>query len=309
MLLVPGLALLAACGRIGFDPLHGPDDGGTTVDVLSCVAVTTSQWAGAPMPNDVGSGLPNIATLVPSSDGLVVADQVTGLVWQRGSGPNLVASTDASTYCSTLALDGCSTWRVPVLIELESIVDHAEANAKIDATAFPQTPTDQVWWAATPEDANNTWVVNFANGNVFDVPNTTPSYVRCVESGSSGLAPPARYQVSTDTVLDIQTGLTWQLVADAGTYDQADAMTYCSTLALDGGGWRVPAIGELESIVNVEKSPTIDPTAFPGAPSSAFWTSSPLKPGDAIDGMILHFNDGTVINDDVTDLNSVRCVR
>ncbi len=301
--------LLAGCGRIGFDPLSGLIDSGSTVDVASCVAATPNNWAASAMPNDVGSGLPNIARLAPSSDGLVVVDQITHLVWQRGSGPSLVAFTDATAYCSTLVLHGCSTWRPPELIELESIVDHAQTNATIDPSAFPTTPIDQPWWSATAADPNDTWVVNFSNGNVFNVPNGTLQYVRCVESSPAGLSPPDRYQVSAETVLDVETGLTWQRVADSGTYDLADATTYCSTLALDGGGWRVPAVGELESLVNPELAPVIDPIAFPSAPSSAFWTSSPLRPSDSIDGMIVHFNDGTVINDIVTDLNAVRCAR
>lgn len=89
-------------------------------------------------------------------------------------------------------------------------------------------------------------------------------------------APPGRYKISSGTVHDMRTKLTWQQVVDSNGYAPAQAVTYCAGLPLAGGGWRVPRISELLTIVDVTKqAPTIDLTAFPGAPSDVFWSSSP----------------------------------
>ena len=83
---------------------------------------------------------------------------------------------------------------------------------------------------------------------------------------------PTRYEVSADSVLDDTTGLTWQHPVDGGQYSWADAKTYCAGL---GGGWRLPSVTELQSIVDDTKQrPSIDETAFPNTPALAFWTSS-----------------------------------
>ena len=51
-----------------------------------------------------------------------------------------------------------------------------------------------------------------------------------------------------DTWKDNSTGLTWQ-VRQIGTVTWAEAGPFCEKLALAGGGWRLPTISELRSIL------------------------------------------------------------
>jgi len=55
-----------------------------------------------------------------------------------------------------------------------------------------------------------------------------------------------RYTVSSEKVItDRKTGLQW-LIGSSGTWDMAD--DWASSLQVDGGGWRLPSLKELETI-------------------------------------------------------------
>ena len=97
-------------------------------------------------------------------------------------------------------------------------------------------------------------------------------------------APPGQYQETANGngVLDTKTGLTWQKLVPPSTYELGNALAYCNGLNLDGGGWRLPTVPELSSLVDetvASPGPTIDATWFPGTPTSDFWTSSPYNFG------------------------------
>src|SRR4051794_36761725 len=99
----------------------------------------------------------------------------------------------------------------------------------------------------------------------------------CVAMSQLGRAavPPACYVAQNGTVYDGRTKLTWQQSVDDGRYTWAAAASYCQTLSLSGGNWRLPSLPELETIVDDSRNtPSIDPVAFPGTPAEGFWTSS-----------------------------------
>ena len=94
-------------------------------------------------------------------------------------------------------------------------------------------------------------------------------------------APAGQYVVSTETVRDTKTTLTWQKVASAPMAWSA-ALAYCSALNLGGmaTGWRLPNIKELGTIVD-ESAPTgtelLDP-AYPITGITKFmWSSTPTQ--------------------------------
>ncbi len=118
-------------------------------------------------------------------------------------------------------------------------------------------------------------------------------------------APPGRYTISSGTVYDTRTALTWQQTPASTSYTQAQAISHCSGL---GGGWRIPKVSELLSIVDRLKAaaPAIDLTAFPGTGSEIFWASTPTVSGYA---WAVDFTDGRSISQDVTFTFRVRCVR
>lgn len=78
---------------------------------------------------------------------------------------------------------GRSDWRVPTLAELEYLVDTSAGGAKIDASAFPETPHTRFW---TANSSNNqyAWAVNFDTGDSMEYTEKTDEYaVRCVRAG------------------------------------------------------------------------------------------------------------------------------
>jgi hypothetical protein len=136
-------------------------------------------------------------------------------------------------------------------------------------------------------------------------------------------SPPAtRYVVDSGagTVTDNMTGRVWQRGVSANAMKWSDsttnpisypAKTYCSSLSLAGGGWRLPTAIELLSIVKPEVAqPAIDTTVFLLGASSptgdCFWTSTPIA-SDSSAAWRVGFDEGFAY--DVADTCWVRCVR
>jgi hypothetical protein len=134
-------------------------------------------------------------------------------------------------------------------------------------------------------------------------------------------APAGRYTVTTDTVLDTQTGLTWEAAVPSTTYTWGSASTsgtaqnYCSTLAVAGGGWRLPTMKELMTIVDDTNSPgtPVDSVAFPNTPADYYWSSTPFLPtaGQGWAVRFQQFNSGGTysLGRDPTTALHIRCVR
>lgn len=130
-----------------------------------------------------------------------------------------------------------------------------------------------------------------------------------------------RYTVAGGTVLDSDTHLTWQQDFDPGLYawdasaSPGSAQAYCNDLQLAGGGWRLPTVFELQTIVDEGVAgPAIDSNAFPGTPGvagsfdteSLFWSST----ASAFDGYAwgVFFSDGFADEPVVGTEGHVRCV-
>jgi len=125
-------------------------------------------------------------------------------------------------------------------------------------------------------------------------------------------APPGRYTITTDTVFDTVTGLTWQRNISPTQYTWANATTYCQNLNLGGAVWRLPTIKELQSLVDIRASnPAIDLTAFPAAPAAGFWSSTQgVDPGaPAANAWLVNFANGSTPALLLTNTARVRCVR
>ena len=120
-------------------------------------------------------------------------------------------------------------------------------------------------------------------------------------------APVGRYDTLTETTLrDSVTGLTWRRNISRTGLTQAAAITYCAGL---GGGWRLPTVFELASIVDEGRSsPSVDVSAFPGTPSEFFWSST-SSAGGVSPGWYVDFSYGYVSNRVVGSSLRARCVR
>lgn len=107
-------------------------------------------------------------------------------------------------------------------------------------------------------------------------------------------APPGHFtDLGDGTVRDNATGLIWQQGFSPSELPQAECVAYCTTLTTSGGGWRLPSLLELCSIVDETRSdPAIDLSVFPGTPmASSFWSSSPV-PGRPFYGWYVDHFDG-----------------
>ncbi|HKU37400.1 MAG TPA: DUF1566 domain-containing protein [Polyangiales bacterium] len=129
-------------------------------------------------------------------------------------------------------------------------------------------------------------------------------------------APASRYKVDTDSVTDTRTGLVWERQTSAPSGTLSAASTYCARLTLAGGGWRLPGVKELLTLVDPTRyDPAIDPMAFPGTVAGHYWTAnrytdllgSPSSGG--LIGFTVYFKTGAGAAAKADALGSTRCVR
>lgn len=113
---------------------------------------------------------------------LTTIDNITGLEWQRIDDDVTRTWNVALDYCADLILDGKTDWRLPDVVELQSIVDYGLTVAPIiDSMAFPDTDTTPYWSASSLASSSvGAWVVFFSNGEVNSVNKALSFFVRCV---------------------------------------------------------------------------------------------------------------------------------
>ncbi len=109
-----------------------------------------------------------------------VRDNHTGLTWQRGVDHDNYAWQDANGFCTKVESNGGS-WRLPSLRELLTLVDVTHVEPAIDASAFPNTPSE-FFWSSSPSNAppRTAWGVNFTRGSSGAAIVGTKAHVRCV---------------------------------------------------------------------------------------------------------------------------------
>ena len=162
-----------------------------------------------------GVSVPETGRFTVNGDG-TVTDNTTALVWQRCSaglsGADCSEGTvekmnweDALSYCDDLILPpgGASSWRLPNIKELSSILDMTRYDPAIDTSAFPGTKSGSYLSSSTAAWFNgNTWTVIFTGDGLVsaDELKTYTYNVLCVcyISGTQGNI--------TGTVTDCDTG-------------------------------------------------------------------------------------------------------
>lgn len=118
-----------------------------------------------------------VSALIDNADG-TVSDQRTGLVWMSCSlGQTWTSSGcegDATELSWQQALqrahgyefNGVNDWRVPNLKELSTITERSCVRPAVNATVFPNTPSDD-YWTSTPSvtDPSRAWSIAFFNSS------------------------------------------------------------------------------------------------------------------------------------------------
>jgi hypothetical protein len=129
-----------------------------------------------------GADAPAGRYVVTTGAGATVTDTATGLIWSR--------TEVTGTFTFLAALTACSSpWRLPNVVELQTIVDETRTSGPIiDTTAFwgatpSSTPSSSFFWSSTVvagQGGSYAWYVEFAGGEVAGHAVANTYAVRCV---------------------------------------------------------------------------------------------------------------------------------
>jgi len=225
------------------------------------------------------------------------------LTWQEGL--DYVAQMNRSQAF------GYGDWRMPNRRELRSLISHQTRRPAL-AEDQPFTNIFDGWyWSSTTAaiSPSHAWYVNMDGGRMFyggkdqsflvwpvrgqgsgvlPVTGQTRCYtgagdvIACAGTGqdaefSAGYPwPSPRFQVSRGEVIDRLTNLCWQQAADlSGPVTWAQALSGVDRLNEQSGGWRLPNINELESLIDCSMHSPALPAGHPfGALQDVYWSST-----------------------------------
>jgi hypothetical protein len=230
----------------------------------------------------------------------------------------LVDATNVEGLC------GATNWRLPHVLELHSIVAYGMATPGhqgplIDHVFFPNTYTKRLTWSDAQSFYRGwRWFVDFTDARIGYAGPSVLGSARLVHPPvhAERLSPlnlamaKDRFVPSLDgtEVTDTVTGLIWQRCTvgmawnnESQSCDGAatiftqwtDVLDYAKTSR--AGGWRLPNVKELFSIVDVQAQdpPVIDHVAFPNTPIWAFVSSTPMKFDGGISVGYVEFGGGS----------------
>lgn len=123
-------------------------------------------------------------------------------------------------------------------------------------------------------------------------------------------APASRYVVDAGTVTDTKTMLVWERSPDPMARSYSAAERYCATLTLAGGGWRLPGIKELVTLVDATRyDPAIDTGVFPNTMSKLYWSKSAVTTVGGLRVWAVDFHTGGIGFIDTSSPHPAHCVR
>ena len=151
-----------------------------------------------------------------------------------------------------------------------------------------------------------------ANGPYY----ATPSWDQKLQCDTPATCP--RFIVlanwNSEAVLDRETGLVWEKVPSSEFREWGAASLKCAKLNLGGrGGWRLPTIQELTSLVDETQNPKLPPghpfTVQFAHPVNVYWSATPSPFTSAI-ALTLNFHNPGGIHEDHKDFEThAWCVR
>ena len=312
------------------DPAQDPANRNEDIETFQTLVPRQHLWAEWPMPDSAPHSKFKPSYSVSAE---IITDNVTKLIWQRvlpdiypGCSGNYefvgrkrgvgtgCSWEEAQAYCKRPELAqklGGGEWRVPTKIELESLIDVSRVLA-VDPL-FDAFPVERIWTSSpvpNPESLKLAWAVDFMEGTSFDTGRYTGGRVRCVSSANQKGGSAPDYQIERETVRDNTTQLLWQRSPDSATRTWKGSIAYCEELGLDGGGWRVPSLKELLTIVDSsQRLPAVHRKAFFGTQQERYWTASEYLDGRDIAYQVDFKLGGSLITGTITDQHYVRCVR
>jgi hypothetical protein len=280
---------MAGEGSCPADPAlgTGPDDWGCVYDNVSQLTWEVKTQDGGL--HDYNKRFTN--------KGRKARDQPSDAAW-------LVDATNGEALC------GGTSWRLPDPLELHSLVNDGRASPAIDPAYFPNTSNAHYWtrieYVGNPAWG---WSLDPLFGDILIEQQMSEWAARLVHrAGSHGSLAKDRFVPSSDgaEVTDTMTGLVWRRCLEGMVWDVDQqactgvARDYGWKGALDHarenrqGGWRLPNIKELFSIVDHStEAPALDRFAFPDTPASHLvMSSTPIGNGSGADAFVVSFSRG-----------------
>ena len=244
---------------------------------------------------------------VDNGDG-TVTHKLTGLMWMRcamgqtwdKATENCLGASSVSLWNGAAALKsnfaGYDDWRLPSIMELQTIVERQNSSPAVNSTLFPNMSKNSFWSSSRYVYLSNyMWIEDLYTGSNYFDKKSNYHAVRLVRGGQwfSGAMPNSDFMDNKNgTVTHKTTQLIWQRCAagqiwtDSTCSGSANIYTYNQAVALAGtltdySDWRIPNETELLSIVNYEAfNPAINLTLFPNTNTTTiaagFWSSSQL---------------------------------
>jgi len=139
---------------------------------------------GEPYYGQDGNLIYNSMSFTDNADG-TLTDNVTGLLWQKTADANPRTWDEAVNYCDGLSNlnfgSHNSGWRLPALIELDSIMDLSVDTGAAINPIFTGTEAAGYWTSTDdPDDNGNAWLLDFGTTEDGIAPKSGTNFARCV---------------------------------------------------------------------------------------------------------------------------------
>ncbi|WP_167882283.1 DUF1566 domain-containing protein [Leptospira langatensis] len=227
-------------------------------------------------------------------------DMIRGLYWKTCSEgqadptcsgtPTLGDWTWASNVCSNLNVApgyaGFTTWRLPTMKELLTLVYLGSSTPLVESTYFPNSGASGYWTSTQNADSSvQAYAIDFNLGSSMSYNKASSFAVRCV-SGRT-MSEPSFVDQGNGIVLEQGSQIYFQKCNNGETYtagacgtgantiDWETAVAICDSFVLGGFNWRLPNLDELHLLTDY--TDTSDPkiySVFNSTASAAYWTSS-----------------------------------
>lgn len=119
----------------------------------------------------------------PVEETLTWKDPKTGLEWQLHS-PGEMTWHEAQEYASSLVLDGKNDWRLPVIAELETLIDRETLLERMRPVMREEVPFRDTlsYWSSTTFAPNtySAWIVMFDGAYILSYYKSNAYNIRCV---------------------------------------------------------------------------------------------------------------------------------
>jgi Protein of unknown function (DUF1566) len=262
----------------------------------------------------------------------IAKDNNTGLVWEVKTIDddsvhdinNYYSWNEAQNHIAQLNsknFGGISSWRLPTIQELLTIVNSGEIKPAADKTIFYNCRSTMFWTSTCDaKNPNHNWVIDFENGMTYtrliNELYTEDSIDHLNVRAVAGTFPiiehlEDRFTDNNDgTITDNSTGLMWQkdtAVAETWT----NALNYCENLNLNNyNDWRLPDKNQLLSIVDYSST---SESYLPNTEPTEYWTSTTYLGNRFLNAWAVDFSTGKLVSTPKTphysETHYVRAVR